>query len=934
MEKWDDARDAAFFQHVVESTVDGIWVCDPTGRTLYANPRTAELLGRSAEQMAEVSVFDVLDAPGREQYAAHLEELRTTGPNLEDVECVYLRPDGTPVRLVVSESVLLGQDGAITGYVYRLTHDARLRVLLHELSSSREQLDEAQAIARLGSWELDLRTDRLQWSRQMYVIFEVDPTSYTPTLPDFFERIHPDDRATVQEATAGAREGHDGFGLDFRYARRNGTIGWFRGLGRVQYDEEGRPLRMRGTVQEVTDLKETELQLLDSVVLNTLMQVMAAAANESATLAEALATIRDALLTHDDWQRAVGFEVVTGPDGGRDLEVYRAIEAARALEPTPVERAVAERVLAEGGVVFEETAEPTTPAIGFPLVLAGEPLLVLVITACSPFERHAMLRSMVGQVADQLARVAQREQAAQELASARDAAMEASRLKSRFLATMSHEIRTPMNGVIGLNELLLRTELDPHQRRLAQGVQIAGQALLGLINDILDFSKIEAGELELEAVEFEVRGVFDQISAMLAASARDKGLTMEIHVDPEVPTRVVGDPTRLGQILSNLVSNAVKFTREGRVDVRTSVVDRSDDEVTLCVEVSDTGIGISDPQRQRLFEPFRQADASTTRTFGGTGLGLAIARQLVNALGGEMGLESTPGVGSTFSFTCRLAAAPHVEDTGRRPGPVASPDSPHHRLGHVLVVEDNEINQLVALGLLEALGYTAEVAPTGEEAVQLVRGRRYHAVLMDLQMPGMDGYAASRQIRAEEPEGHRVPIVAMTASAIEGERERCLAAGMDDFLTKPVTTARLEAVLRRYAATPSVAPEPPPAPSLQPLDTGRIDELLALGERAVPLVERAVGNFVTGMADVVAELEKAVADGDAAALRATAHKLKGSALNLGAKEVADVSRRLEELGDEDRTDAAGTVLEELRGAAPRACAALDAYRAERLGVRG
>ncbi|WP_148574361.1 ATP-binding protein [Nocardioides caldifontis] len=928
--------DAAFFRHVVDSAVDGIWVCDPTGRTLFANPRTAELLGRSPAEMEGLSLFDVLDAQGREEFAAHLEQVRRTGPNLEDVECVYHRPDGTPVRLVVSESVLLDETGEISGFVYRLTHDARLRVLLHELSSSREQLDEAQAIARLGSWELDLRTDRLQWSRQMYVIFDVDPATYVPSLEGFFRRIHPDDQPVLEESMRNARLGQPGYGLDFRYVRKDGSIGWFRGLGRTQHDDQGRPVRMRGTVQEVTDLKETELQLLDSVVLNTLMQVMAAAANESATLAEALATVREALLGHDDWQRAVGFEVVPGADGTRDLEVYRGVEAAQE-EPTPVERALAERVLEKGGVVFEETAHPETPSIGFPLVLGGEPLLVVVITACSPFERHAMLRSLVGQVSDQLARVAEREQAAKELASARDAAMEASRLKSRFLATMSHEIRTPMNGVIGLNELLLRTDLDPHQRRLAQGVQIAGQALLGLINDILDFSKIEAGELELEAVEFEVRGVFDQVTTMLASSARDKGLAMEIRVDPDVPARVVGDPTRLGQVLSNLVSNAVKFTREGGVDVHATVVEQAPDEVTLRFEVADTGIGISEPQRQRLFEPFRQADASTTRTFGGTGLGLAIARQLVSALGGELGVESTPDAGSTFWFTARFAAASTVETTSSRPGAAPSPASTSSRLGHVLVVEDNEINQLVALGLLEALGYTAEVAPTGEEAVKLVHGRRYHAVLMDLQMPGMDGYAASRQIRAEEPEGHRVPIVAMTASAIEGERERCLAAGMDDFLTKPVTSARLEAVLRRYAATPTAVPEvveEPPAPSVPALDPGRIDELLALGERAVPLVERAVGNFVKGMPDVLAELGKAVADEDAAALRAAAHKLKGSALNLGAKQVADVSRRLEELADEGRTTDAAPVLEELREAAPRACEALDTYQAERLAVRG
>ena len=408
--------------------------------------------------------------------------------------------------------------------------------------------------------------------------------------------------------------------------------------------------------------------------------------------------------------------------------------------------------------------------------------------------------------------MADRELVAHQLAAARDAAMEASRLKSEFLATMSHEIRTPLNGVIGLNELLQRTALSDDQRRLAEGVQGAGRTLLGVINDILDFSKIEAGELELEEVDFEVRRILDQTAAILAESAGERGIGLSVSVEDDVPERLVGDPTRLGQVLSNLISNAIKFTSVGEVRVRAYVAGADPAGVLLGVEVTDSGIGIRQDQMDRLFEPFRQADASTTRTHGGTGLGLAISRQLVTAIGGDIGARSVPGEGSTFWFTARLSRSrPGV----RRLEPAEPRRSDGLRHGHVLLVEDNEVNQLVALGFLESLGYTADVAGNGEVAVACAADATYDAILMDLQMPVLDGFAATRQIRAAEGD-RRVPIIAMTASAFEGEREKCLAAGMDDFLTKPVDSTRLASVLRAHAHHTGPVPVAPVARDAAP----------------------------------------------------------------------------------------------------------------------
>jgi CheY-like chemotaxis protein/nitrogen-specific signal transduction histidine kinase len=579
---------------------------------------------------------------------------------------------------------------------------------------------------------------------------------------------------------------------------------------------------------------------------------------------------------------------------------------------------------------------------------------------------------MAGQVAGQLVRVAERERAASELAVARDTALEASRLKSEFLAMMSHEIRTPMNGVIGLNELLLGTRLDPHQRRLAEAAQLSGSALLGIINDVLDFSKIEAGELALEAVEFELRPVFDQVEATLAATAEDKGVDLAVDVAPDVPAWLVGDPTRLGQVVSNLVSNAVKFTPAGRVDVHVGVASVEGKTILLEVAVVDTGIGIDPAQLDRLFEPFRQADASTTRLHGGSGLGLAISRRLVTALGGDLRVSSVPGEGSRFWFTARFLQA--VEDAGGTPVPdgavvTAATDGvrpPGAALretpAHVLVVEDNQVNQMVAAGLLSVLGYTAEVVDDGLAAVRRAREAEYDAILMDLRMPQIDGYAAARMIRDQEPQGCRVPIIAMTASAVEGEHERCLAAGMDDFITKPVSSSRLGEVLAAHLGRPSsagpsgarnpngsrpaqvpagLAPRsaasgrsaggrpPRPDPSRPAVELGRLEELDALGGGAVALVTRAVDKFVQSVPSTLTALRAALAAGAHSDLTDLAHRFRGSALNLGAVRVAELSLELELLGHAEAASRGPGLVEQLERAAAEAAAALTEHRLRR-----
>jgi len=386
-----------------------------------------------------------------------------------------------------------------------------------------------------------------------------------------------------------------------------------------------------------------------------------------------------------------------------------------------------------------------------------------------------------------------------ELEHARLEAQAATRQKSEFLATMSHEIRTPLNGVIGLTELLLGTRLDETQQRYVEGLRHAGDALLNVIDDVLDFSKIEAGMVELEDEEVDVRLVLASVEGLMSSAARDKDLELVSHVHDEVPPVVIGDEGRLRQILLNYASNAVKFTEKGSVEMSASVAGRDAEWVLLRLEVTDTGIGIPADARRTLFDSFTQADASTTRKYGGTGLGLAISRSLAGAMGGTVGVESTEGQGSTFWCEVPLRVADHAEAraSDSRPGAGEGASAPVQ--GRVLVVEDNEVNQMVAEGLIMQLGYDVDLANDGAEAVDAVARTAYAAVLMDCHMPILDGYSATREIRRREGSGPRVPIIAMTAGATAADRELCLAAGMDDYVSKPVDPKALGRALSTWA---------------------------------------------------------------------------------------------------------------------------------------
>ena len=787
-------------------------------------------------------------------------------------------------------------------------NDHRRQQAVAALQRSEERLELATLGSNDGLWDWDISTNRVHYSLRFKELLGYSDADFPNVYESWESALHPDDKKSTLDSLQQHLENGTPYDVECRLKNSDGNYRWFRTRGRAVREADGKPFRMAGSLTDIHAQKEVEEALRLS---EERFQLAVLGSNDG--IWDWPDMTRDEewwsprfydLLGYNFNEIPASYSTFLGllhPDD-RDNTLRRAEAHLKGEAPFDVEY----RLRAKSGEYrwFQARGQIVRDPVG---------------------DRHRM----AGSITD----IANRKENEKALRMAKENAEAATQAKADFLANMSHEIRTPLNGVIGMTELLWETELSLGQMELVNDIRSSADSLLKIINNILDISKIEAGRLELEETGFDLIATIEDTVRPLQYHTQDTAVRLGWTVDDDVPRFIVGDPVRLRQVLLNLIGNAVKFTESGSVDVRVSTV-TSASEPLLQFEVADTGIGIPPEKQREIFERFQQVDSSTTREYGGTGLGLAITAELVRLMGGAIRVHSIPRNGSTFTFNVALKVC-EDDDPVTRESRAGSPFARGERQAlRVLLVDDTRLNRKYGSHVLRLAGHTVTLANNGLEAIEQVRQSEFDVVLMDIQMPGIDGYETTARIRSWQQENDRhFPIIAMTAHAMPDVKDKCLASGMDGYISKPVKPRQLletiDSILgvRPMNGTnatlthePQAAIPPGMAAALNNVD-GDVEFLRDLAEI-----------YDEQAPELLEAIDAAIRSGDWESLERNAHSLKGASGTLGSQSAFDVALTLERAGRDRQADGLDELLAALQDDVNDLQQSLRDFLAEPTGV--